>query len=67
MTFLSDEEFDEALENVYVRVWFCPARNEHSYAPGRPHVEWVDGVAHCLSPECERSSDEHELEARETL
>lgn len=47
----------EALDGVMVRLWFCPDQAGHNpEGELRPTVEWRDGVAHCLEPDCGRTS-----------
>ncbi len=52
------EEFLQLLDSANVRVclWFCPDREIHGDEPGKPTVQWRDGVAHCLNPACSRTS-----------
>ncbi len=56
----------EALGKARFVIWFCPDRREHEKkyprnAPLRGTVEWIDGVAHCLEPDCgKKSTDKKE-------
>jgi hypothetical protein len=48
----------EALKDVKVVFWVCPdGHSEHTHrdAP-RETVRWIDGVAHCMTPGCRRTS-----------
>lgn len=46
---------EELLGNVRVSMWVCPDR-EHRRNGHGPTVEWRDGVAHCLTDGCDRTS-----------
>lgn len=48
--------------NVNVVFWICPdGHSEHSYKdPPRETVRWIDGVAHCMTPGCTRTSAEEQ-------
>lgn len=47
------------LGNVPVMFWTCPVRGHSDSDRHNPRqtVEWRDGVAHCLTPGCGRTSD----------
>ena len=43
--------------DVKVQFWICP--DGHSeVGPPRETVRWIDGVAHCMTPGCTRTSAE---------
>jgi hypothetical protein len=49
-----------ALGNARVRFWMCPVpEHDGRGEPIRQTVEWRDGVAHCLTPGCDRTSLDH--------
>lgn len=54
------DELLEALGDVRFQFWVCPVAG-HSEGDWRttalvPTVEWVGDVAHCLAPDCTRTS-----------
>lgn len=52
---MSDPTLDELLAGARVSMWVCPVR-EHRRNGNRPTVQWRDGVAHCLTDGCDRTS-----------
>lgn len=50
------DAIDEALASgrVTMQFWCCPI--EHPPTPGKPTVEWRGDTAHCLYPDCGRTS-----------
>ena len=52
------EALREVLTSAPVRFWICPIEaHHHDYPePPRETVRWIDGVAHCMEPDCGRTS-----------
>lgn len=50
-----DPTVQDVLGSARVVMWVCPVR-EHRRNGNRPTVAWRDGVAHCLTDGCERTS-----------
>jgi hypothetical protein len=52
------DDWWEGLNNVKVVFWICPdGHSERSYKdPPRETVRWIDGIAHCMTPGCTRTS-----------
>jgi hypothetical protein len=55
---MDDSERHEIESTVKVVFWVCPdGHSEHSYKDQpRETVRWFDGVAHCMTPGCLRTS-----------